>query len=108
MEKHMSKILKEGKKYTFSDYFKLNNPTREIVEEFGYTYIFEQLTLPKSSKEISLLNELRHTYTEKLPLISLTSKAAKREFYISPLLLELLNHIRTEIHVEYPLDAEKI
>lgn len=101
----MRKILKEGKKYTFSDYFELNNPTKEIIEEFGYAYIFEQLTLPKSSKEIAPLNALRKTYTEKLPLISLTSEAAKREFYISPLLLELLNHVRAEIDVEYPLDA---
>jgi hypothetical protein len=31
----MSTILKEDKKYTFSDYFELNNPTKEIIEEFG-------------------------------------------------------------------------
>lgn len=101
----MSKVLKQGKKYTFSDYFELNNPTREIIEEFGYAYSFEQLALPKSSRELKSLDELRKTYTQKLPLISLTSEAAKREFYIAPLLLELLNHIRAEIDVEYPLDA---
>ncbi len=101
----ISKVLKQGKKYTFSDYFELNNPTREIIEEFGYAYSFEQLALPKSSRELKSLDELRKTYTQKLPLISLTSEAAKREFYIAPLLLELLNHIRAEIDVEYPLDA---
>jgi hypothetical protein len=101
----MSKILKPGKKLTFLDYFEFNNPTREIIEEFGYHYVFEQLTLPKSSREINRLEDLRQTYTQKLPLISLTSEAAKREFYIAPLLLTLLDYIQAEIDVEYPLDA---
>ncbi|RKZ74232.1 MAG: hypothetical protein DRR19_30280 [Candidatus Parabeggiatoa sp. nov. 1] len=101
----MGKILKAGKKYTFSDYFELNNPTREIIEEFGYKYNFEELVLPKTSKAINHLDRLRQTYIKKLPLISLTSETAKRQFYISPLLLELLEYIRAEINVEYPLDA---
>jgi hypothetical protein len=101
----MGKILKEGKKYTFSDYFDLNNPTKEIIEELGYRYIFSQLSLPESRKEIKSLTRLRDTYTHKLPFISLASEAAKREFYISPLLLELLDYIQAEIDVEYPLDA---
>jgi len=101
----MGKILKAGKRYTFSDYFELNHPTKEILAEFGYQYRFEQLNLPHSSQEIGRLDRLRETYTKKLPLISLTSEAAKREFYISPLLLELLDYIRAEVDVEYPLDS---
>lgn len=101
----MGRVLKKEKKYTFSDYFELNNPTKEILEEFGYTYRFEELVLPKSSQKIRSLETLRQTYITKLPFISLTSEAAKREFYISPLLLELLNYIHAEIDVEYPLDA---
>jgi hypothetical protein len=101
----MGKVLKADKKYTFSDYFDLNNPTREIIQEFGYQYHFEELILPKTSKTINDIEKLRQTYINKLPLISLTSEAAKREFYIAPLLLELLDYIRAEINVEYPLDA---
>ncbi|MFN8487830.1 MAG: hypothetical protein U0350_09580 [Caldilineaceae bacterium] len=97
-------IFKPGKNYTFSDYFELNYPTREIVQAFDYHYRFEELILPKSPA-VDLLEKLRQTYTQKLPLISLNSEAAKREFYIAPLLLELLDHIRAEINVEYPLDA---
>lgn len=101
----MAHILKPGKKYTFSDYFELNYPTKEVLEEFEYSYCFEELTLPKSDREIPPLAGLRQMYIQKLPHISLTSEAAKREFYVAPLLLELLNHISLEINVEYPVDA---
>jgi len=101
----MGRIFKKDKKYTFSDYFELNNPTKEILEEFGYKYRFEELKLPKSSKELGSLDKLKETYIKKLPLISLNSEMAKREFYISPLLLQLLEYIQAEIDVEYPLDA---
>ncbi|MEO1401137.1 MAG: hypothetical protein AAFV72_07730 [Cyanobacteria bacterium J06635_1] len=101
----MASILKENKRYTFSDYFELNYSTRDIIETFGYQYRFEELHLPKSARVLSHIDQLRDTYVKKLPLISLTSEAAKREFYISPLLLELLEYIQAEIDVEYPLDA---
>jgi len=101
----MGKLFREGKKYTFSDYFEFNNPTKEIIEEFGYQYRFSQLKLPRCLKEFEPLTRLRETYIKKLPLISLNSEAAKREFYISPLLLEMLEYIQAEIDVEYPLDA---
>lgn len=101
----MSKILQPGKRYTFSDYFDLNYPTREIVAEFGYTYRLEEVVFPTPETAIAPLDRLRQMYRQKLPLISLTSEIAKREFYIAPLLLELLDYIRAEIDVEYPIDA---
>jgi hypothetical protein len=101
----MGNILKAGKNYTFSDYFNLNHPTKEIMAEFGYCYSFAALELPKSSKALNSLDRLRDTYIRKLPFISLTSEAAKREFYIAPLLLEILDYIQIDINVEYPLEA---
>jgi hypothetical protein len=101
----MGKILKTDKKYTFSDYFELNYPTKELLQTFGYQYQFEALVLPKTSKKINNIEKLRQTYVNKCPLISLTSETAKRAFYIAPLLLELLDYILAEINVEYPLDA---
>ncbi len=101
----MGSIFKPGKKYSFSDYFELNQPTKEIIAEFGYEYHFEPLILPEANREVSIRERLRDMYLKKLPLISLTSEAAKREFYIAPLLLELLDYTRAEIDVEYPLDA---
>jgi len=102
----MTKILKVDKKYTFSDYFELNYPTEEIIAEFGYQYIFKELQLPKSTV-VNKLDRLRQTYITKLPFISLSSEMAKREFYIAPLLFELLDYIKAKIDVEYPIDAGK-
>ncbi|RKZ42753.1 MAG: hypothetical protein DRQ49_01005 [Gammaproteobacteria bacterium] len=101
----MGTIFKKDKKYTFSDYFDLNNPTKEIIEKFEYQYRFEELKLPKSSEIVGNLDKLKETYIKKLPLISLNSEMARREFYIYPLLLELLEYIPAKINVEYPLDA---
>ena len=42
-----------------------------------------------------------------MPHISLNSEAAKREFFISPLLLELLDYISVDIDVEYPLNVHE-
>ena len=96
------KILTD-ENYTFSDYFKLPYPTKDIVAEFGYQFQLQQLTLPQ--KDVSHLNfeRLTQTFYKKLPHISLNSEAAKREFFISPLLLELLDYADFDIDVEYPV-----
>ncbi|MFZ4665645.1 MAG: hypothetical protein ACOYME_04395 [Prochlorotrichaceae cyanobacterium] len=101
----MSKILKEGKSYTFSDYFDFNYPIDEILSEFGYHFVLEALELPQSQGDFSALSNLRESYTKKLPFISLNSEAAKREFYIAPFLLGILDYCSMEIKVEYPLDG---
>ncbi len=98
-------ILRKFRKHTFSDYFELDHPVKEIVEEFGYQYSFEELTLPGTKREITSLARLRETFLKKLPFITLNSEIAKRTFFLAPLLLEILDYIQVEINVEYPLDA---
>jgi hypothetical protein len=101
------KILEENKTYTFSDYFKMPYSTRDILAELGYEFKFEKLDLPK--KQINNLNceKLKETFYKKLPHISLNSETAKREFFVSPLLLELLDYIEIEIDVEYPINVSE-
>jgi|SRR3990172_4866524 len=99
-------ILKEDKKYTFSDYFELANPTKDIVAEFGYKFELKKLNLPKSPVSVGTLDKLRDTFYRKLPHISLTSEAAKREFLIAPLLFELLDYTNIDIDVEYPISID--
>ncbi len=98
-------ILEENKTYTFSDYFKLTYSTRDIVAEFGYQFKYEQLTLPQKEIANPHFENLKNVYYKKLQHISLNSEAAKREFFISPLLLELLDYIELEIDVEYLLNV---
>ncbi|RKZ48586.1 MAG: hypothetical protein DRR16_01990 [Candidatus Parabeggiatoa sp. nov. 3] len=99
----MKKSILVDNSYTFSDYFKLPYSTKDIVAEFDYQFKLKQLTLPKKEIANLRLDQLRTTFYKKLPHISLNSEAAKREFFISPLLLELLNYLDFEIDVEYPL-----
>jgi hypothetical protein len=93
------------KKLTFADYFNLNYSPKELVAYFDYTYNFKELNLPQLAQNNFSIEQLKKTYQNKLPLISLNSEIAKREFYIAPLLLELLDYIKAEINVEYTLNV---
>lgn len=100
-------ILKEGKKYTFRDYFDMNNPTEEIVGEFGYSFTFEVTDFPQSeSYNKEIIKNLKETYYTILPKITLTSEIAKREFLIAPILLELVRTTESKVHVEYPIELD--
>jgi hypothetical protein len=44
-------ILEKEKSYTFSDYFKLPHPTRDIVAEFDYQFRLEKIELPKKTNQ---------------------------------------------------------
>ena len=99
------KILKEGKKYTFSDYFNMSNPIEEIVGAFGYSYALEIIKLPKSELyNTETIESLKETYYKTLPKI--TFEIAKREFLIAPILLELVKTTESKINVEYPIDLD--
>ncbi|MCK5524414.1 MAG: hypothetical protein KAI83_14885 [Thiomargarita sp.] len=101
-------IFKEDKKkYTFSDYFEMNNPTEEIVGEFGYSYAMEVITLPKSTDyNKDIIKNLQDIFYTVFPRIPLTSEIAKREFLIAPLLLEVVRHSTVKINIEYPLEVD--
>lgn len=100
-------IFKEGRKYTFKDYFDLANPPEEIVAEFGYTCALEVLNLPESNQyDAESIERLRQDFYRVLPRLSLTSETAKREFLIAPVLFEVAKETEARISVEYPLDVD--
>jgi hypothetical protein len=100
-------IFKEGKKYTFSDYFEMNNPTEEIVGEFGYSFSYEVINLPQSTDyNIAEIKTLQETYYKILPKISLNSEIAKREFLIAPILTEIAINTNSKIKVEYTIEVD--
>lgn len=100
-------ILEENKSYTFSDYFKLSYPTRDVVAEFGYQFQVQKLELPDYTDKALNVEKLTETFYKKLPHVTLNSEAAKREFFISPLLFELLDYIDIDIDVEYPININE-
>lgn len=100
-------IFKENQKYTFSDYFEMNNPTDEIVGEFGYSFNLEVIELPKSTDyDQNVIKNLQDTFYTVFPRIPLNSEAAKREFLIAPLLLEIIRNSMVKINIEYPLSVD--
>ncbi len=50
-------ILKKDRRYTFSDYFELNNPTEEIVADLGYSLKTEILRLPSAPADEAVVEE---------------------------------------------------
>lgn len=103
VSKTKTPILTKEKSYTFSDYFELNFSTEELVAEFGHTLKIEPLELPKS--QIEPLSHLQSAITKRLPWVSLRSETARREFYISPLIWELLDRLDFHLDIEYSLNA---
>lgn len=100
-------ILKEGRKYTFSDYFELNNPTEEIVGEFGYFFTLEAIDLPTSKEyDREAIKNLKDTFYKVLPKIAMTSEISKREFLIAPILIEIAKVTDSKINVEYPIEID--
>jgi len=100
--------FKEGKKYTFSDYFYFNNPPEEIANEFGYRFETQALSFTKTNGfEISEIKKLQDIFYENLPKITLTSEMAKRDFMIAPLLWEIIRHVKAKIKVEYSIEIDE-
>lgn len=89
----------------FSDYFKLNAYPEEILNYFGYQFEKRELELP-TSNQIDLDPESIKNHIKKtLPLISTDNETARREFLISPILLELAISTHSQIRVNYTVDV---
>jgi hypothetical protein len=90
---------------TFTDYFKLNLDTDEVVAFFGYSFRSAPVDLPHSPAAIPWFDDLHERLTAGLPYVSLTSEAARREFLIAPIVLDLARFLQVRVRVEYALDA---
>lgn len=99
-------LWEEGASYAFSDYYRLSNPIREILAKFGYGFQMRNLDLKRRPLPVGALDGLRTTFYRKLPFISFNSEAAKREFYIAPVLLELLDYVEFSIDLEYSIEVD--
>lgn len=100
----MQKIFKEGKKYTFNDYFKMNSPTTEIVTALGYSLLIQEISLPKhEDNPQALLKYISTTYYALIPKVSIDSEAAKREIMIAPVLHAVIQLIQATLNIEYPV-----
>jgi hypothetical protein len=96
-------ILQPGQSYTFADYFKLNFDPEDILAYFGCSLQLQRLNLPRYLGNLERLVNLKQRIEESLPLLTLTSEIARREFLIAPVLIDLLHYTHAKLKVEYPL-----
>jgi hypothetical protein len=99
------KILQEGREYTFRSYFELPYETDQILAEFDYLLSKRRLSLPKTTRHLDRLIELRDKIEDILPLVSLSSETARRESLVSPVLLDLIRYCQCQLRFEYTLNV---
>jgi hypothetical protein len=97
------KILQTGANYSFHSYFELPNDTDEILAEFGYSFRRARLSLPRTTQPIPRVSELRQQLEETIPVVTLSSEAAKREILIAPVLSRVAVICQALLRIEYPL-----
>ncbi len=106
MRENVRKIFREGKKYTFSDYFDMGNPTDEIVAALGYSLRTQQIALPRHQDITQeALERISATYYSLIPKISINSEIAKREVMIAPVLHAVIQRMNATLNIEYPVDV---
>lgn len=94
------KIIDANLSYTFSDYFKLNADTEEVLAYFNLFFEVAKLDLPETRKEIDRLDNLRSRLEENLAMINLSNEITRREFLIAPVLSEIAHFTNGKIKVE--------
>ena len=96
-------ILQEGQSYTFCSYFEMPYEADDILAEFGYTFVSKRLPLPTAQQYSERVPFLRQHLEETLPLVRLSSEAARREILVAPILLEVARFCQCQLRIEYPL-----
>ncbi|MDM9384994.1 hypothetical protein QUB80_30515 [Chlorogloeopsis sp. ULAP01] len=102
------KILREDANYSFRSFFELPNDTDEVLAEFGYAFARTRLQLPRTSRQLERLTELRQQLEETIPYVSLSSEAAKREILIAPVLSRVAVICKRVLRIEYPLKINNL
>lgn len=98
-------ILESGKSYTFHNYFEMTYEPDDILAEFGFSLQRSSLTLPKTSIELDQLANLKRGIQHRLPYVSLTSEAARREVLIAPIVLTLIDYTQAQLRIEYSINV---
>jgi hypothetical protein len=96
-------IIQPEQSYTFADYFKLNFAPNDILAYFNTTLQRKLLNFPQYTGNLDRLTELKQRIAESLPRLSLTSEAARREFLIAPVLMDVLHYTQATLNIEYPI-----
>ncbi|PSR17348.1 hypothetical protein C8255_13045 [filamentous cyanobacterium CCP3] len=100
-------ILEPGKSYTFRNYFEMAYEPDDILAEFDVTLERRSLTLPKASGDFDQITALKSSLQSRLPYVSLTSEAARREILIAPIVLTLIDYTQAQLRIEYAINVSE-
>jgi len=92
----------ENGNYSFSDYFKMNIRTEDLVTFFGYHYELKAINLEKPQLPRSLaawVDDFLSNYDKLRRLVNLTHEMAVREFLISPIIFELVKRFDVKVDI---------
>ena len=101
-------IVDPEKSYTFSEVFELQASTADILAEWGYTYQSQKLDLWSYPINVEAIGQLQAKFYRRLPRIAFTSETARREFIVSDILAELLDHLDFQIEVEHGVTTKRL
>ncbi len=92
--------------YSFADYFKMTAEVEDILAHFGVAYEGKLCELPSRELEGASVANLRTRIEECLPFLGLSNETARREFLISPVLLETVHHTHAKLRAEFPIEVD--
>ncbi|WP_442944414.1 hypothetical protein [Nostoc sp.] len=107
-ERQRSPILKPNEFYTFGSYFQMKFAPADILRELGVTLTKTRINLPIAASELlTRLPDLKQRLEEAIARVNLTSKAARREVLIAPILLEVAHITKAIVNIEYPIEVNQ-
>ena len=102
-------VLQEKVPHTFSQIFDLNSNTADVLAELGYRYRVLPLSLPCSppgnTPQLGLLGEQMR---RRLPHVPLTTEAARRALYVSPVLFAALDRVNFQLLIGYLVSGRSV
>ncbi len=99
-------LFPEGATATFADYFELNVPIEDVLDEFGVSFHLQRCDLPRQEVDPDLVDELTRRFDRTLPHVDLTNEMARREFLIAPVVTEIAVLTDARVRVEFPLKVD--
>lgn len=99
----MKSIIDLTQSYTFSKFFDLKIEVKDLAIDFGYGFSRKKLNLAKFEGELDRIKETKDRINEILPYVSLANETARREFLISPIILDFIHYTKCEVRIEYQI-----
>lgn len=94
-------IIAPEQSLTFSDYFRMRASTDDILNYFGYKKQNGRVKLPRTTRDLPVLENLYANVEDAVLHISLENEITRREFLIAPVIAEVRRITKAKLHSEY-------